>query len=124
MKSGEVLPVDGLMLDAGVLDESALSGESRPVDRPSGDRVRSGALNSGTGPAPRGHRDGRGEHLRRHRPARDRGAGDEGAGGPGRRPVRHDLHPCDVADRRRGVGVVGRSHPRAFGPRGGDPVPA
>jgi heavy metal translocating P-type ATPase len=47
VKSGEVLPVDGLTLDAGVLDESALSGESRPVERPSGDRVRSGAVNAG-----------------------------------------------------------------------------
>ncbi len=45
--TGEVVPVDGVVeLDA-VLDESALTGESRPVERPRGDRVRSGAVNAG-----------------------------------------------------------------------------
>jgi heavy metal translocating P-type ATPase len=47
VKTGEVVPVDGLMLGDGVLDESALTGESRPVERPHGDLVRSGALNAG-----------------------------------------------------------------------------
>ena len=49
VKMGEVVPVDGIMLGPGVLDESALTGESRPVDRPHGDLVRSGALNAGPG---------------------------------------------------------------------------
>jgi P-type E1-E2 ATPase len=47
VKTGEVVPVDGIMAGDGVLDESALTGESRPVDRPYGDLVRSGALNAG-----------------------------------------------------------------------------
>ncbi len=47
VKSGEVVPVDGVLEGDAVLDESALSGESRPVDRPRGDLVRSGALNAG-----------------------------------------------------------------------------
>ncbi|MDP9329046.1 MAG: heavy metal translocating P-type ATPase [Actinomycetota bacterium] len=47
VKTGEVIPVDGVMLGDGVLDESALTGESRPVERPNGDLVRSGALNAG-----------------------------------------------------------------------------
>jgi heavy metal translocating P-type ATPase len=47
VKTGEVVPVDGVILDDSVLDESALTGESRPVERPSGDRVRSGAVNAG-----------------------------------------------------------------------------
>ncbi len=47
VKSGEVVPVDGIMASDGVLDESALTGESRPVERPQGDLVRSGALNAG-----------------------------------------------------------------------------
>lgn len=47
VKSGEVVPVDGVMQGDGVLDESALTGESRPVERPAGDLVRSGALNAG-----------------------------------------------------------------------------
>jgi heavy metal translocating P-type ATPase len=49
VKTGEVVPVDGVMLGPGVLDESALTGESKPVDRPTGDLVRSGALNAGPG---------------------------------------------------------------------------
>jgi heavy metal translocating P-type ATPase len=47
VKSGEVVPVDGVLEGDVVLDESALSGESRPVERPRGDLVRSGALNAG-----------------------------------------------------------------------------
>ena len=49
VKTGEVVPVDGLLEGDGVLDESALTGESRPVERPRGDLVRSGALNAGVG---------------------------------------------------------------------------
>ena len=47
VKSGEVVPVDGMLETAGVLDESALTGESRPVERPRGDLIRSGAVNAG-----------------------------------------------------------------------------
>jgi heavy metal translocating P-type ATPase len=47
VKSGEVVPVDGVLETDGVLDESALTGESRPVERPRGDLVRSGAVNAG-----------------------------------------------------------------------------
>jgi heavy metal translocating P-type ATPase len=47
VKSGEVVPVDGLLTSPeAVLDESALTGESRPVERSQGERVRSGALNA------------------------------------------------------------------------------
>jgi cation transport ATPase len=45
---GEVIPVDGaLEADHAVLDESALTGEARPVERTRGDPVRSGAVNTG-----------------------------------------------------------------------------
>ena len=47
VKSGEVVPVDGVLEGDAVLDESALSGESRPVERPKGELVRSGAVNAG-----------------------------------------------------------------------------
>ena len=47
VKTGEVVPVDGVLMNDVVLDESALSGESRPVERPAGDLVRSGAVNAG-----------------------------------------------------------------------------
>ncbi|MGZ4124776.1 MAG: heavy metal translocating P-type ATPase [Actinomycetota bacterium] len=48
VKPGEVLPVDGLLAGAAaVLDESALTGESRPVERVQGDPIRSGAVNAG-----------------------------------------------------------------------------
>src|SRR3990170_4490947 len=48
VKTGEVVPVDGLLASPTcVLDESALTGESRPVERGRGDQVRSGAVNAG-----------------------------------------------------------------------------
>lgn len=45
--TGEVFAVDGRLLSAGLLDESALTGESLPVERIIGDDVRSGVLNAG-----------------------------------------------------------------------------
>jgi heavy metal translocating P-type ATPase len=46
--SGEMVPVDGNMDSASaVLDESALTGESLPVERARGELVRSGSLNAG-----------------------------------------------------------------------------
>jgi heavy metal translocating P-type ATPase len=49
VKPGEVVPVDGVITSAGaVLDESAMTGESRPAERPQGDTVRSGVVNAGS----------------------------------------------------------------------------
>ena len=46
--SGEMVPIDGtIMTTSAVLDESALTGESLPVERSLGEHVRSGALNAG-----------------------------------------------------------------------------
>lgn len=45
--TGEVVAVDGRLLSAAVLDESALTGEPLPVERPEGDDVRSGVVNAG-----------------------------------------------------------------------------
>jgi heavy metal translocating P-type ATPase len=48
VKKGEVTPVDGLLSSPDcVLDESALTGESRPVEWSQGDQIRSGAVNAG-----------------------------------------------------------------------------
>jgi heavy metal translocating P-type ATPase len=48
VKQGEVVPVDGFLLSENcVLDESALTGESRPVERSKGEALRSGAVNAG-----------------------------------------------------------------------------
>ncbi len=47
LASGDIVPADGRLLGAGTFDESALSGEAGPVERPEGDRVRSGVVNSG-----------------------------------------------------------------------------
>lgn len=45
--SGELVPVDGRLSGAGVLDESALTGEPLPVEWAAGDAVRSGVANAG-----------------------------------------------------------------------------
>ena len=45
--NGQVVPLDGILLDDAVLDESALTGESLPVARLAGTDVSSGVLNSG-----------------------------------------------------------------------------
>ena len=45
--TGEVVPVDGRLLSTAVVDESALTGEPLPVERITGDDVRSGVLNAG-----------------------------------------------------------------------------
>lgn len=48
VKPGEVVPVDGVITTGvAVLDESALTGESMPVEHLLGARVRSGAVNAG-----------------------------------------------------------------------------
>ena len=48
VKPGEVVPVDGVLLTAAVLDESALTGEALPVEREVGSPVRSGGVNAGS----------------------------------------------------------------------------
>lgn len=49
MRSGEVVPVDGVLItDTAVLDRSALTGESVPVQYQAGDRVLSGTVNAGS----------------------------------------------------------------------------
>lgn len=48
VRAGELLPVDGILLDASAsLDESAVTGEPLPVRRSAGDTLRSGTLNAG-----------------------------------------------------------------------------
>lgn len=48
VKPGDIVPVDGVVQEGpAVLDETTLSGESRPVERQAGEPVRSGAVNAG-----------------------------------------------------------------------------
>jgi heavy metal translocating P-type ATPase len=53
VRSGEVVPVDGRLIEPGTFDESALTGEPMPVSRPVDDVVRSGVLNAGSAVAVR-----------------------------------------------------------------------
>ena len=47
VKQGEVVPVDGILeAVTAVFDESALTGETRPVERSRGEPIRSGAVNA------------------------------------------------------------------------------
>ncbi|MGI8334311.1 heavy metal translocating P-type ATPase [Actinomadura scrupuli] len=49
VRPGEVVPVDGLVAaGTALLDESTLTGEAIPVERPPGEEVRSGAVSSGS----------------------------------------------------------------------------
>jgi heavy metal translocating P-type ATPase len=49
IRPGEVVPVDGMVVgDPAVLDESALTGESREMTREEGDPVASGTVNAGS----------------------------------------------------------------------------
>jgi P-type E1-E2 ATPase len=45
---GEVVPTDGTLIGAAVMDESALTGESLPVERATGEPVQSGVVNAGS----------------------------------------------------------------------------
>jgi heavy metal translocating P-type ATPase len=48
VKPGEVVPVDGTIVgDLAILDESALTGESRPTTHQPGDQIASGTVNAG-----------------------------------------------------------------------------
>jgi heavy metal translocating P-type ATPase len=47
IKPGEVIPVDGVVVgETAILDEAALTGESRPTQCKNGEQVRSGAINA------------------------------------------------------------------------------
>jgi heavy metal translocating P-type ATPase len=48
VRSGEIVPADGELLEGATLDESALTGEPLPVSRNTGDPISSGILNAGS----------------------------------------------------------------------------
>ena len=67
--SGDVVPVDGRVASGiAVLDESALTGEARPVERGTGDQVRSGVVNAGGPFDLRASDTAADEHVRGHHP--------------------------------------------------------
>ena len=124
VRPGEVVPVDGLVRGAlAVLDEAALTGESRLVDREDGDTVSSGVVNAG-GPfdlqaiATADASTYAGivrlveEAGRAKAPVRPTG-----------RPVRPVLRAPHAGDGRTRVAHLRRPDPRARGPGRGDPLP-
>lgn len=48
VRCGEVVPVDGTLIDIAELDESTLTGEALPQHRAPGEALRSGVINAGT----------------------------------------------------------------------------
>jgi len=49
VKPGEIVPVDGVIAnESAVLDESAITGEARPVEKQAGEHVHSGVVNAGS----------------------------------------------------------------------------
>lgn len=49
VKPGEIVPVDGVIAnESAILDESAITGEARPVEKRTGDHVHSGVVNAGS----------------------------------------------------------------------------
>ena len=48
VRSGEIVPTDGILIESATLDESALTGEPLPLSRESGEDVSSGVVNAGT----------------------------------------------------------------------------
>jgi len=106
VRSGEAVPVDAVVVDSVALfDESALTGETRPVSRREHGRVGSGAVNAG-GARPGACGDDRGgQHLRGHRPAGARGRRRTDAVHPDGRPVRAGVRAGDAG---RGSGSLDR----------------
>ncbi len=49
VKSGEVVPVDGVLISIAEVDESALTGEPLPVTKDAGEPLQSGVVNTGSG---------------------------------------------------------------------------
>ena len=115
VRPGERVPLDGDIVEgASSLDESALTGESVPVDKGAGDAVFAGTLNAfGALDDPHDGERSR-HHARARRPPRRRGAGQPRADRAVHRPLRADLHAARV---RRGAPARGR--PRAPGRRPG-----
>ena len=125
IRPGEVVPVDGMVVgDPAVLDESALTGESRLVTREEGDQVSSGTVNAGSSVRSSCRRDGRRERLRRDRPARRGGTAQQGAVRPPRGSLRPHLRPVHAGHLRGGLAALRRPRSRAGRPGRGDPVPA
>ena len=88
VKTGEVVPVDGVLMSPGVFDESALTGESA-AHRSGRMETRSdrGAVNAGSAVDLRAVSDGSREHVCRHRASGHGGGEAEGAVRAGRGPL-------------------------------------
>ena len=104
VRTGDVVPVDGRLLTAATLDESALTGEPLPAERPAGEVARSGAVNAGAPFDLLATVDRCGVHLCRPGPPRRAGPGRLGAVRPPGRQARRGVRSPDPAPRRRRLG--------------------
>ncbi len=101
IRRGDVVPVDGTVAEGvAVLDQSALTGESLPVQLRAGEAVLSGSTNVGEAFDLAGHAARRREHLCRHRPPGRGRAALACADVAARRPLRARLPGGDGGARR------------------------
>ena len=122
--AGGIVPVDGRLLSPAVLDESALTGESRLAERIAGEDVRSGVVNAGqpielvaTAAAAESTYAGVVRLV-------EQAPGFVGAVRPRRRPVRRPVCPAYARPRGSGLGAQRGPGPRRRGAGGRDAVPA
>ncbi|GIU86735.1 MAG: hypothetical protein KatS3mg009_1250 [Acidimicrobiia bacterium] len=124
VRPGGRVPADGVIVDGEAeLDESMVTGESKPVAKRRGDRVVGGTRVDRLVRPCRDHRGGRGDRARRHPAARRRGAAEPQPRAGARRPVRRASLLRRRLRRRRNGSWRGRCSPATSTSRSCAPSP-